>query len=285
MRPSCGIAALGDVQARHHLQARRQLAGQLHWRLGHFLEHAVGAEAHAIGLFVGFEVDVRRALADGVQHQLVDEAHDGRVFDVVAHAAIGGQFFATTDLEALEVHALVVAAEVGHLRFGALDGLVDSLLQLVVFDDDGIDAQARLELDLVDGMQVGGIGHAQEQALAAAEHGQHAMLGQQLVGNQAADFKIQRHGVQVQQRHAEFIGSGDGDVAGLGGAAAHQLGHEMGFLLARGAQRRQGVRLADDPVLHQALGQPAQQPPAGGGHGQRNVIAHVLRSASAVPGT
>ncbi len=132
-------------------------------------------------------------------------------------------------------------------------------------------------------MQVGGISHAQEQTLAATEHGQNTMLGQQLVGDQATDFQVQRYRVKVQQGHAEFIGSGDSDVAGLGCAAAHQLGHEMGLLLARKTQSRQGVRLADDPVLHQALGQAAQQPPSGGGHGQRNVIAHVLRIASAVP--
>ena len=77
-------AALGDVQPRHDLQARRQLAGQLHRRLGDLLQHAVDAEAHAVGLFVGFEVDVRGAAADGIQQQLVDEADDGRVFDVVA---------------------------------------------------------------------------------------------------------------------------------------------------------------------------------------------------------
>ena len=39
-----------------------------------------------IDLLVGFEVDVRGAAADGIEHQLVDEAHDRRVFDVVARA-------------------------------------------------------------------------------------------------------------------------------------------------------------------------------------------------------
>ena len=154
------------------------------------------------------------------------------------------------------------SAEDGHLRFGALDGLVDQLLQLVVFDDDGIDAQAGLELDLVDGMQVGGVGHAEEQALAATEHGQHAVLGQQLVARPGGVIsRSMRQRVQVEQRHAEFGGGGNGDVARLGGASAHQLGDEMGFLVARGGQRRVGVILADDPVLHQALRQAAEQHP------------------------
>src|SRR4029077_9687575 len=77
-------AARGDVETRHDLEARRQLHGQLHRRLRDFLQDAVHAQADAGHLFVGFEVDVRGAAADGVEQQLVDETHDGRVFDVVA---------------------------------------------------------------------------------------------------------------------------------------------------------------------------------------------------------
>ena len=127
------------------------------------------------------------------------------------------EVLAAGDLQRVELHAVVVA-EVRHLLLGALDGLVDELLQLVVFDHHGIDAQAGLELDLVDGVQVGGVGHAKEQALAAPEHRQHAMLGQQLVGDQAGDFKVDRQRVEIEQRHAEFGRGGDGDVARLGGA-------------------------------------------------------------------
>ena len=90
------------------------------------------------------------------------------------------------------------------------------------------------------------------------------------------------HGLEVEQRHAEFVRGRDGNVAGLGRAAADQLGHEMRFLFARGRERRKGVRLADDPVLHQALGQTAEQPPGRGAVGQRNVLAHVLTIASTV---
>jgi hypothetical protein len=37
----------------------------------------------------------------------------------------------------------------------------------------GVDAEAGLELDLVDGVQVGGIGDAEEQALAPQQQWQH----------------------------------------------------------------------------------------------------------------
>jgi hypothetical protein len=78
------LMRLGDVQAAHHLQARRQFLGKLHRRLGDLLQDAVHAVAHAVGLLVGLEVDVRGAAADGIQQQLVDIADDGRVFDVIA---------------------------------------------------------------------------------------------------------------------------------------------------------------------------------------------------------
>ena len=70
--------------------------------------------------------------------------------------------------------------------------LSTNLLQLVVFDHDGVDGQAGLELDLVDGVQVGGIGDAQEQALAAPEQRQHAVLGEQLVGDRLDGLQVDR---------------------------------------------------------------------------------------------
>ena len=64
------------------------------------------------------------------------------------------------------------------------------LLQLVVLDDDGLDAEAGLELDLVDRVQVGRVGDRQEQALAAPEERQHAVLGQQLVADQPDRLEV-----------------------------------------------------------------------------------------------
>ena len=84
MRPSCGTRR--SAMSRRDMTFRRadELAGELHRRLRDLLQHAVHAEAHAVDLLVRLEVDVRGAAADGIQHHLVDEAHDRRVFDVVA---------------------------------------------------------------------------------------------------------------------------------------------------------------------------------------------------------
>ena len=80
----------GDVEARHDLQAGRDLLRELHRRRGDLLQHAVDAVADAVDLLVGLEVDVRRAAADRIQHDLVDELDDRRVVDVAGVVLEGG---------------------------------------------------------------------------------------------------------------------------------------------------------------------------------------------------
>jgi hypothetical protein len=65
--PVLGHAALGDVEARHDLDACSQLDGELHRRIRDLLQVAVEAQPDAVGLFVRLEVDVRGAFLDGVR--------------------------------------------------------------------------------------------------------------------------------------------------------------------------------------------------------------------------
>ncbi len=153
-------AALGDVEARHDLEARDDLAGQLHRRLGDFLQHAVDAQAHAEHLFVGLEVDVRGAAADGIEHDLVDEAHDRARLRRRRGETSAPRCPRRRRRPRARRDRPLIVAEAGHRGVGLLHRLVDELLQLVVFDHDRIDAQAGLELDLIDGVQVGRIGDA-----------------------------------------------------------------------------------------------------------------------------
>ena len=75
-------ALLGDVQPRDDLDARRQLVLDGDRRLRDLAQLAVDAEAHAVVVFVGLEVQVGRAQVDRVDQHLLQEADDRRVLDV-----------------------------------------------------------------------------------------------------------------------------------------------------------------------------------------------------------
>jgi hypothetical protein len=98
---------------------------------------------------------------------------------------------------------------------------------------------------------------ARKMTLAAAEHGQYAVLGQQLFIDQPDDLGVEIDGFQVEQGHAEFAGGGNGDIAGIGGAALHQLRDDAAAVLG-GIQGLHHGRLFDHAVLDQALRQSAE---------------------------
>ncbi len=247
-------APLGDIQSRHDFEARDDLDGELHRGQRNLFEHAVQTRADAEYLFVGFEVNVRCALLDRIQQYLVDEAHDRRVFDVVAaECRRFGLFVAAADLEVFEID--IVVGELRHHRFGLIDGLVDRLLQLVVFDDDEFDAHRGLESDLVERMQIGRIGNRKEQALAALHQRHHAVLLQQLIADESEHFEIRHDRIHVEQRDAEFVRGGNRDIARGRDFVGNQVGHEAQALFLRLAYRIMHCNIVQQAVLDEALGE------------------------------
>ena len=208
-------APLGDVEPGHDLQASGELAGEDDRRCCDFLQDAVEAEADAVGALVRLEVDVRGAAPDRIQHHLVHEADDGRVVDIRALAEIGRDcLFARADIES--VHLEVLVRELGHGRVDLLERLGDELGELVLLDDDRLDGIASRELDLVQRVKVGRVRHRDEQALAALDQRQHAVLAQDLFADQPDDLEVRLDRVQVQQRDAELLGGADRNLARLG---------------------------------------------------------------------
>ncbi len=230
---------------------------QLHRGLGNLLEHPVHAQAHAVDLLERLEVNIRSAAADGIQHDLVDEAHDRGVFDIVASDLLVELVLAAGDFKGFQIDVRVIG-ERRHLVVDLLERLVDRLLELVVLDDDGFDAEARLELDLIDGVQVGRIRHGQKQPLAATEHRQEAMLGEELVVDESNGLEVQVERVKIEQRHAEFVRRRDRDVACVGRAARHQLGDDARLTLTRDVHGFLHRGFVNHAVLHQALRQAAE---------------------------
>ena len=74
--------ALGDVEVREDLDARRERRLHLHRRLHDLLQRAVDPVAHPDFLLVRLDVDIGHALLDGVREQAVDELHDRRGIDL-----------------------------------------------------------------------------------------------------------------------------------------------------------------------------------------------------------
>jgi hypothetical protein len=172
----------------------------------------------------------------------------------------------------------LVFAEVRHLGIDLLQRLVEQPLQLVVLDHDGLDGHAGVEFDLVDGMQVGRIGDAEEQPLAALEQRQHPVLGQQLVRDGPDRIEVDAHGIDIEQWYSVLDRRRNRDVARFGGATGDQLCHEAGFLLRRCLQRSMHARFVDHAVLNQALRQAAE---AGARRkSQGSIIVHKLKEGA-----
>jgi hypothetical protein len=100
------------------------------------------------------------------------------------------------NVEILEIEVIVVHAR--HRCVDRLNGFDDAFFELVLFYDDRIDAQACLELDVIDRSEVGGIGNTQKQALAALYQWQYAVLVDQFLVDGAYDVNIDVYRVEVE---------------------------------------------------------------------------------------
>ncbi|MNN58656.1 hypothetical protein D3C81_1737130 [compost metagenome] len=109
-------------------------------------------------------MQVRGAAANGVQQHLVDELDHRRVVGFV-----GCRFFlflaALFDIHAVEIDI----GKLFHAGGAAVEELVNGLAEFVIFHQQGFHSQSGAELDIADGLLVGGIGDANEQDVAALQ--------------------------------------------------------------------------------------------------------------------
>jgi hypothetical protein len=103
-------------------------------------------------------------------------------------------------------------------------------------------------------MEVRGVCHRQKEALASAEERQNPVLRQELVIDETDDLDIESDRIEVEQRHAEFGGSRDRDVARVGGSRRDELRDDARLALSGDVDRFQHGGLFDHPVLDQPLG-------------------------------
>ena len=80
-------AALGDVELRHHFDARYHERRHRAFRLEHLAQHPVDPEADHQAVLVRLDVDVRGIFLDGLRQERIDQPDDGRF--IVALEQVG----------------------------------------------------------------------------------------------------------------------------------------------------------------------------------------------------
>jgi hypothetical protein len=158
-------ALFRDVELGDHLDPRGELVLDHERRLGDLHQDAVEAVSDPVVFFVRLEVDVRDAGLDGVDQDLLQITHDRRILDLgaflVPTARLRGVGLLEIDLQVL--HRAYVLQQ----RTGRLDQLVNRRCELVVFDDDRLDDEIRLETDLLQALDIGRVGGRHIETVAA----------------------------------------------------------------------------------------------------------------------
>jgi len=157
------------------------------------------------------------------------------------------------------------------VRVDLLHRTAGNLLELVLFDDDRFDRQPGLKLDLIESVQVRRIGDADEQPLAALDERQYPVFLQQLVGNELDHFQVELDGVEVQERHAEFLRRRYGDVPRIRETCLHEIRYQIGLRFLRIRNGLQHGCFVQEALLDQAQGQTLERKPL---LSERNWISH-----------
>ena len=117
-----GQALLGDIEARHDLDARGDDAVQHLLRLDDVAQNTIQAEAHHGARLEGLDVNIRGALAHRLGQQGIDQAHDGRVVLALQQVRRLGQVLR----QLLQIHVL---AQIIHDLHGVVHAAVVGAIQ------------------------------------------------------------------------------------------------------------------------------------------------------------
>ena len=206
-------ALLGDVEARHDLEAGGDAGHHAAGDRGGVVEHAVDPVADAHVLAVRLEVDVRSAFLDPFCDHAVDQLDHRRV-----------------------ARRLADLGDLAHVRrlFGLLlDCLGDRGVELRGVDERGIDVlgggnrgpdvEPGHDRDVVDGADVGRIGHRDHQRLVADERNRdRAVALRRLRRNQVDRAEIDVEHVQVEVVETEALRGRPGELVGRDHALCEQ---------------------------------------------------------------
>ena len=195
-------------------------------------------------------MDVRGAAVDGLDDDLIDEAHHRRVVGV----ALGEGF----DLGAVSFSAEVEITDVIVHDRGVLllQGVLKRLGQLALTDDHLLDVEPGLELEILQHALAGRVAHADKQAPAALMQRQRLMLAHQLFIDQLHDRLVDIQGVEIKQRQVEAARGDAGDIAVAGQFVINQIADQGRAFLARLLDGLQGNGFINQAIEHKLSGKP-----------------------------
>ena len=193
-----GQSLLGDVEPGHELQPRDECARHAPAVDHLLLQDAIDPEPDAQLLIAGLDVNVRGARLHGVIEHGLQELDDGCVgrtllggklldVDVVRPQIVAHRFRERSDLVGLAIDRIEGLEQIGLAHQREPDRLLELGLQLVV------------------GVQVGRVGHADQQASRILEQHDGAIAPRERLGEQAHRFLIDARLLQVDERHLQVL--------------------------------------------------------------------------------
>ncbi len=101
-------------------------------------------------------------------------------------------------------------------------------------------------------MEIGRVADGDVEALASLQQRQHAMFGEKLLVDETNHVEVELDRIEIEQRHAELVGGGHSDLAGVAELLRHEVRDEARAFAAYLLERRQEALFGDDAVLNQA---------------------------------
>ncbi len=266
-------ALLGDVEVGEDLDARGDGGDRVRGHRRGLLEHAVDAVADAQLLLVGLEVDVGAAAVDGLLDDPLDHLDDRGVLaggaerdrrllaEVVERA--GGLLG-----RALRLDDAGVVLELGEVHAGAVEEVgvreaLEDVVDVARRGDGRADLVAGHHGDVVDGQDVGGIGHRDLERAVALERDRDGLVAADRGrGDELGGIRVDAEDAQVEVVEAEALGDGAGELVLAEGAGGEQ--HALDGRAGGGRLLGRLVHLGalHEPEVHDHVAEHAARAPA-----------------------
>ena len=192
---------------------------------------------------------IRGAAIDRIEQDLVDEAHDRRGLGVRTCDVVGFLgVFAIVEVDVLKVFV----ADIQRRRFDGAEGGVDEIAELVVLDQHRLGSQPRIELDLVQTLQVGRVRGRDVQALATFEQRQGTMLADQRFADITDRRVFHVHRIEIEQRQAELTACGHADIQRGSHVLCDHPMHQRHTLFGRSRLRIARYGFRQQPFIDQS---------------------------------